>query len=107
MAPRWTVTRHTDDQGKTTETPLTPQQLGMSATGVGTFLITGKIDPATFNVSDTVGHTLVTSVALTAAQAAVDQLLNAANRAGKPITTSTPVATIRVIATSLGDPQWY
>ena len=104
MAPRWTVTRHTDDQGKTTETPLTPAQLGMSATFVGEFLDTGKGVPPT--VSDTVGHTLVTSVALTAAQAAVDQLLNAANRAGKPITTSTPVATIRVIAAALGTPQW-
>lgn len=104
MAPRWTVTRHTDDQGKTTETPLTPAQLGASAQAVGEFLTTGKITRPT--VTDADGHSLVTSVALTAATAAVDQLLNAANRAGKPITTSTPVATIRVIATSLGDPQW-
>lgn len=105
-APLWTVSVTTDDQGKRTETPLTPHQLVAVASGICEFLSYGRYDRPT--VSDAAGHSLVTSTATSAIEAAVGRLLDAANRAGTPITTASVTANTQVweIARTLGTPQW-
>jgi hypothetical protein len=106
MAPRWTYAQHFDEHRGNVATPLTPAQLGMSATAVGTALLTGKIDRSIFAIPNAPGTPLTTGEAMTAATAAFDLLEAAAARAGTPITTSTPPAEIISIAASLGTPQW-
>ena len=105
-APLWTVSTVTDDQGKRTETPLTPAQLVTVASGIAEFLAYDKYTRPT--VTDGAGHTLVTTTVTTAIQAAVGRLLDAADRAGTPITTETVTANTQVwkIARALGTPQW-
>lgn len=106
MAPRWTYSQHTDDQGTTTTTPLTPTQLAKSAAAVAQFLAYGKADRPQAPTADHPG--LTTAEATTAAQAAIDQLLAKAAAAGTPITTATVTANTQVwqIAQKLGTPQW-
>ena len=103
MAPRWTYSQHTDDRGETTKTPLTPRQLAGTADSITQFLAYGKADPVLVQ-----GSTLTTTQANTAAQAAIDRLLSAADAAGTPITTATITADTQVwqIARKLGTPQW-
>ncbi len=109
MTPRWTYSvRFDEHSGRTQEIPLTPAQLGMSAHAVGTYMATGKIDRTVLALANPNpgGTALTTGEAMTAAISAVDLLQNAAARAGRPITTATPPATIASIAKSLGTPQW-
>ena len=106
MAPRWTYSQHTDDQGETTKTPLTPSQLARSAAAVATFLAYGRSNRPQVLTAAHPG--LTTAEATTAAQGAIDQLLRKAHAAGTPITTATVTANTQVwqIAQKLGTPQW-
>ena len=102
-SPLWTQFRHTDDQGKTSVTDLTPTQIAKVAGAICQYLAYGKFDPILVPTT-----ALVTTEANTAAAAAVDRLNNTATRAGTPITTTTITANTQVaaIARKLGTPQW-
>ena len=102
-SPLWTQFKHTDDQGKTTVTDLTPTQIAKVAGAICQYLAYGKFDPILVP-----GSTLTTYEANTAATAAVDRLNNAATVAGTPITTTSITANTQVaaIARKLGTPQW-
>ena len=105
-APLWTISVVTDDQGKRTETPLTPKQLVVVASGICEFLSYGRYNRPT--VTDTAGHTLVTTTTTSVIQTAVGRLLDAAARVNTPITTASITSNTEVwrIARNLGTPQW-
>ncbi len=106
-APLWTVHRHTDDQGVTTETPLTPSKLAKVAAGIAQYEAYGKYDRP-LPEGAAAGSGLTTAEATDNIAAAVGRLNDAATRAGTPITTATITANTQVweIARSLGTPQW-
>lgn len=101
-SPLWTQSRHTNDQGETTVTDLTPAQEYRVAGAICEFLSYGKYTDAVLTVTG-----LVTAEAKDAADAAIGRLLSAADAAGKPITTAdTTDTSVAAIARSLNTPQW-
>ena len=102
-SPLWTQFKHTDDQGKTTYTDLTPTQLASVATQICEYLAYGKYNPILVP-----GSTLTTYEATNTVASAVGRLNTAATRAGTPITTTSITANTQVaaIARKLGTPQW-